>query len=217
MQAEEPVPKSHQVRWPAPAGELQNRRGAVFGERLRCEAGTLTSIVGGGWERDPASSWPALMDGVCLTMAKLLNIPPIKSITQLSCFPETPWHGKASALGHLGHISARGQQKLPSAPTARSLKEPKYRARLCSHVEGRSSSLPSPCPAQPEPPRLRTQKSLNQLLLLCMGRGPLHEQDNEGEGGHAHLQLALREAQQTQISSNSTAMIHTFALPIRKT
>lgn len=34
------------------------------------------------------------------------------------------------------------------------------------------------------------------MLWLCMGRGRLHEQDNDIEEEHVYLQLALREAQQ---------------------
>lgn len=91
-----------------PPGEAAgtSRGAGRMGEELfsengcTCEAGMLTSVLGGGWERDPTSSWPALTAGVCLTVAKLLNIAPVKSITQLPCFPETHWHGKASALGH---------------------------------------------------------------------------------------------------------------------
>lgn len=66
----------------------------------------------------PTSSWPALIARVCLTVAKLLNIPPEKSPTQLPCSPETRWHGKASVPGHSCRISVRGRQKLLPTPTA---------------------------------------------------------------------------------------------------
>lgn len=97
VQAEGPVSKSHPAREQAPSGERVEQVRSSF----RREAVlVLTSIVGSGWERDPTSSWPPLIAAVCLTVPKLLNIPPVKSVTQLPGFPETRGHGKASALGH---------------------------------------------------------------------------------------------------------------------
>lgn len=152
VQAEGPVCGSHRAGRQGPAREREEWARSWFWRKRG------TDRPRGRWMgRDAASPWPALTAGVCLTMAKLLNVPPVGSITQLPCFPETHRHGKASAPGHERHISAWGQQKLPPTPAAGSLKVPRCKARLRSHLVGRRTSLPSPCPAQPEPLWFHTQ------------------------------------------------------------
>lgn len=54
------VRKTHQARGQAPAGERAE------GTRSCFRRTAATSVMRGGWERDPTSSWPAPIAGACL-------------------------------------------------------------------------------------------------------------------------------------------------------
>lgn len=76
-------------------GAGRRGEGAVFGERLRPPS----------WEVDGEGTQPPpgqlrLLERV-FTVAKLLNTPPVKSITLLPCSPDRDTlHGEANPLGH---------------------------------------------------------------------------------------------------------------------
>lgn len=192
-QAEETgVRKTHQARGQAPAGERAE------GARSCFRRTAVTSIVGGGWERDPTSSWSAPIAGACLHRGQTAKYASSKEYYTAPVLPRQRHVARGSKspgtlMSHLSTGMAEAAPNTCSWVSEGAEMQSQAVLTFCRKKQQFTLSLSSPASAS----SASHSKSLNQKLLLCMGRGHLHEQDNDIEGGYAHLQLSLREAQQT--------------------
>lgn len=194
------VRKTHQARGQAPAGErAEGARSCFWRKKKKPKNQTAaTSVVGGGWERDPTSSWPALIAGACLHRGQTAKYASSKEYYTAPVLPKqrhVAWGSQCpgTLMSHLSTGMAEAAPDTCSWVSEGAEMPSQAVLTFCRKKQQFALSLSSPASAS----SASYSKSLSQTLSLCMRRGHLHEQDNDIEGGHAHLQLSLREAQQT--------------------